>query len=192
MSLRNTTQNYGTIAKLFHWNTAFLILISYLTVYFRHWFTEPKTSENWTALQLHLSIGITIFVIVVLRLIWRAFNKTPLPEPGKKIMHFTATMGHFFLYILLIVMPITGYIGTGANTEYFFLFDIPKFEDTALYHYLVINKLGMVFTEFEKTVDYIHKNILGSWLLWILIMGHVAAALYHTYLRKDRTLYKML
>jgi cytochrome b561 len=166
--------------------------MSYISVYFRHWFTEPKTTENWTALQLHLSIGITIFVIVVLRLTWKAINKSPLPEPGTKFMHFTAMIGHVFLYLLLIIMPITGYIGTGANTEYFFLFDIPKFEDTALYHYIVSDKIGMTFKEFEKPIDYLHKNILGSWLLWILITGHAAAALYHTYIRKDRILYKML
>ena len=44
--------------------TALLFLASYVSVYYRHWFTEDKTPENWTALQLHLSIGITIAVVV--------------------------------------------------------------------------------------------------------------------------------
>lgn len=191
MSLRNTPQNYGTIAKWFHWITALLILLSYLSVYYRRWFTEPKTAENWTVLQLHFSIGITIFVIVVLRLIWRACNKSPMPEAGTKLMHLTATMAHYFLYMLLIIMAITGYLGTGANTEYFTLFDIPKFENTALYHFVVVENLAMTFKEFEKPVDYIHKNILGSWVLWIMIIGHIVAALYHSYILKDQTLSKM-
>ena len=56
MSLKNTAQAYGSIAKWFHWTTAGLFLASYMAVYYRHWFTEEKTPENWTALQLHLSI----------------------------------------------------------------------------------------------------------------------------------------
>jgi len=191
MSLLNTSQNYGTIAKWFHWITALLIFMSYLSVYYRRWFTELKTPENWTVLQLHLSIGVTIFVFVILRLIWKALNKSPSPEPGAKLMHIAATTGHYSLYLLLIIMATTGYIGTGANTEFFSLFDIQKFENTALFHYFVTENLGMTFKEFEKPVDFIHKDILGSWVLWIMIMGHVTAALYHTYIKKDRTLYKM-
>ena len=191
MSLRNTVHNYGSIAKWFHWISAILILMSYLTVYYRRWFTEPKTADNWTVLQLHLSIGITIFVIIILRLIWRASNTLPTPEPGTKLMHLSATTGHYLLYALLIIMALTGYMGTGANTEYFTLFDIHKFENTALYQFIVIDNLGMTFKEFEKPMDNIHKNIIGSWLLWVMVLGHIIAALYHTFIKKDRTLYKM-
>ena len=91
----------------------------------------------------------------------------------------------------MIIMPITGYVGTGVNTEYFFLFDIPKFETTQLFVALVSNGLGMTFKEFEQPIDFIHKDILGAWLVWLLILGHVAAALYHHFGKKDRTLQKM-
>ncbi len=191
MTLQNTRQNYGSIAKWLHWLSAILILASYLSVYYRHWFTEPKTAENWSVLQLHLSVGLTIFVIVVLRIIWRTFNTSPAPEPGSKLMHLMAKMGHYSLYMLLIIMPITGYMGTGANTEYFSMFDIPKFSDTAFYHFLVSNNLGLTFKEFEKPLDYIHKDVIGSWLLWIMITGHISAVFYHTYIKNDYTLYKM-
>ena len=53
MSLKNTSENYGMIAKVFHWGTALLFLGAYISVYYRHWYTEAKTPENWTALQLH-------------------------------------------------------------------------------------------------------------------------------------------
>ena len=64
MNLKNTKENYGTIAKTLHWFIAILFLVSYISVYYRQWFTEEKTPENWTALQIHLSIGVTIFVFV--------------------------------------------------------------------------------------------------------------------------------
>jgi cytochrome b561 len=91
----------------------------------------------------------------------------------------------------MIIMPITGYVGTGVNTEYFFIFDMPKFESTQLFVSLVSNGLGITFKAFEEPIDFIHKNILGAWLVWLLIMGHVSAALYHHFVRKDRTLQKM-
>jgi len=191
MTIRNTAETYGSIAKWFHWITAILFLASYCAVYYRHWFTEAKTPENWTALQLHLSIGVTIAVIVVLRIIWRVMNRLPDPEPGTRLEHLAAHLGHYALYAIMIIMPLTGYVGTGVNTEYFFLFDIQKFEDTQMFSTLVADGMGLTFEEFEKTIDFIHKDIGGAWVVWLLILGHVLAALYHHFVKKDRTIYKM-
>ncbi|WDE01260.1 cytochrome b [Thalassomonas actiniarum] len=191
MEFKNTADNYGTIAKWLHWGTAVLFLASYMSVYYRHWFTEEKTPENWTALQLHLSVGVTIAVVVALRLVWRLTNRVPDLEPGSKLEHLAAHAGHYALYAIMIIMPITGYVGTGVNTEYFFLFDIPKFEETPLFVSLVSEGLGLSFKEFEAPIDFIHKEILGAWLVWMLILAHVMAALYHQFVKKDRTLAKM-
>ena len=191
MSAKNTQRNYGVIAKWIHWSVALLFLGSYCTVYFRHWFTEEKTPENWTALQLHLSIGITIAAVVVLRIIWRNLNKTPNQEPGSKLAHTAAHLGHYALYAVMILMPVTGYIGTGVNTEYFFLFDIPKFESTSLYQTMVTNWMGLSFEEFEAPIDLFHKEIMGEYIVWMLILGHAMAAMYHHFVKKDRTLIKM-
>lgn len=189
MGIRNTAENYGTVAKWLHWLTALLFLGSYVSVYYRHWFTEVKTPENWTALQLHLSIGVTIGVIVILRILWKISNRSPQPVPGPKMQQMAAKLGHLALYAVMIIMPITGYLGTGANVEYFFLFDITSFKDTEFF----ANNFGfdMTFEEFEKPLDYIHKEILGALVVWLLILGHVAAALYHHFVKQDRTLKRM-
>ncbi len=191
MSLKNTSENYGMIAKVFHWGTVLLFLGAYISVYYRRWFTEAKTPENWTALQLHLSIGVSIGVFVLLRVIWKLMDQSPKPEPGTSIEHLAAKLGHYALYAVMIIMPITGYLGTGAPTEFFFLFDIPKFSDTWLFSVVIENDLGMTFKDFEKPIDFIHKEIMGAWLVWLLIAGHVSAALYHHFIKKDRTLVKM-
>ena len=189
MTIRNTAENYGSIAKWLHWLTALLFLGSYLSVYYRHWFTEAKTPENWTALQLHLSIGVTIAVVVILRILWKLSNQSPTPEPGSKMEHLAAKLGHLALYAVMIIMPITGYLGTGVDVEYFFMFDITNFKDTALF----ANTFGaeMSFKEFEKPLDFIHKDIMGSFVVWLLILGHAAAALYHHFIKQDRTLKRM-
>lgn len=92
----------------------------------------------------------------------------------------------------MIAMPITGYLGTGTEAHYFFTYHIPKFEDTALYDWLVAGMLNLSFDEFEEPIDFFHKEIGGALLVWILIAIHVSAALYHHFIKRDRTLRKML
>ncbi len=189
MTLRNTRHNYGSIAKWLHWSTALLFLASYVSVYYRHWFTDGEGDASWNALQIHLSVGLTVGVLVVLRIIWRLSNPSPDPAPGSRLAHLAAQAGHLALYAVMIIMPITGYLGTGVDTEYFFLFDIPGFNSTEWF--LEGPGKDMSFKEFEKPIDFIHKAVLGEWLVWLLIVGHAGAALYHHYGLGDRTLKKM-
>ena len=149
MQIKNTRENYGVIAKCFHWLTDLLILGSYVTVYYRHWFTEEETPENWNALQLHLSFGISIGVIVLLRVLWRSMNTVPDQEPGTAFQQNAARVSHYILYALIIIMPITGYLGTGAATDYFFMFEITKFSDTTFSQVLVEKIFATNFEEFR-------------------------------------------
>ena len=192
MGYFNTADNYGRIARWLHWGTALLFLLAYCAVYYRHWFTEKETPENLLALQLHLSAGISIGVVVILRIIWRNMNVQPALEAAPRWQHLLAHLAHYALYVIMIVMPLTGYIGTGVATEYFYLLQIPKFEDTWLFDAFVWEYLGLTFEEFEEPVDFFHKEIMGAWLVWILIAGHAAAALYHHHVVKDRTLVRMI
>jgi len=192
VTLRNTTVSYGSIAKFLHWFIALLFLAAYCAVYYRHWFTEPKTLPNMTALHLHLSFGIGIGVFVLLRIIWRLSYPVPQKPPGTSMEHLAAQTGHMLLYFFMIMMPITGYIGTGIATEFFYLFQIPKFEDTALFQWLVVDTLGVTFEGFEEPVDFFHKDIGGAVLVWMLIVGHIGAALFHHYHKKDDVLIRML
>lgn len=191
MTYKNTTQAYGRIARWLHWGTALLFLLAYCAVYYRHWFTEKQTPENMVALQIHLSAGVSVGVIVILRIIWRNLNIQPTLEPGPRWQHVLAHLAHYLLYAIMILMPLTGYIGTGVATEFFYLFQIPKFESTWLFNVFVWEYLGLTFEEFEAPVDFFHKKIMGAWLVWILIAGHAAAAFYHHFALKDRTFTKM-
>jgi cytochrome b561 len=191
MPLKNTRYNYGTVAKWLHWLIALLFLVGYISVYYRHWFTDDKTPENWIALQIHLSVGVSIAALVILRILWRATNRAPDPEPGSQLEHLAAHAGHYALYAVMVIMPLTGYLGTGVATEFFFLFDIPKFADTNLFITLIHEGLGLSFDAFEDVMDFIHMELLGKWLAWLLILGHILAALYHHHIRGDRTLLKM-
>jgi len=192
MTLRNTQTRYGSIAILLHWFIALLFLAAYCAVYYRHWFTEAETPANMAALHLHLSFGVSIGVFVLLRVFWRLASKMPVEPAGIRLEHFAAKAGHFLLYFFMITMPLTGYIGTGVATEFFYLFQIPKFADTVLFQWFVVDGLGMTFKEFEKPIDFFHKDIGGALLVWILIVIHISAALYHHLYKKDDVLERML
>lgn len=191
MKLKNTDQRFGTIAIALHWIVAAGFLACYCAVYYRHWFTEDKTPENWLALQLHFSFGISVAVFVILRIIWKLMNKTPQHVEGSKLEHAAASSVHYILYAVMIIMPVTGYLGTGANTEFFNMFDITMFKDTALYETIVTNGLNLSWQEFEEPIDFIHKQG-GKYFVWVLILAHAGAALYHHFIRKDIVLKRML
>lgn len=51
--------------------------------------------------------------------------------------------------------------------------------------------MGISYEAFEAPLDFLHKQVFGKWLAWMLVVGHILAALYHHYVKKDRTLIKM-
>jgi len=191
MQLRNSREAYGLIAITLHWVIAAGFLAAYVAVYYRRWLTVPETPANLTALQLHLSFGVTIAAFVLLRVIWKLMSIRPQDPPGSRLEHLASHAMHWTLYFIMVMMPITGYLGTGVATNFFFLFEIPKFADTALFKTVVEGWMGLTFKEFEAPIDFIHKNS-GAYIVWVLVLLHAGAALYHHYIRRDFVLARML
>ena len=196
--IKNNRTHYGLIAIWLHWLVAVGFLGAYASVYYRHWFSVGEfdpiaMNSNTIALYLHLSFGITIAVFVALRVLWKLSNITPddIANSGNKIEHVAARTMHWILYAVMIIMPITGYMGTRLDTNFFFLFELPKFNDTVLYGLLVEQWLDMDWESFEPIMDDIHKNG-GAWVVWALIAIHAGAALYHHLIRKDQVLERMI
>jgi cytochrome b561 len=188
MQIKNTNDKYGLIAIALHWIVAIGFFACYMSVYYRHWFTDKGEPANWTALQLHLSFGITVAVFVALRIIWKVINKQPEHLPGNKLEHIAASAIHYVLYAIMII---TGYLGTGVDTQYFQIFDITMFKDTTLYNTLVTNWLNISWQIFEPPIDFIHKQG-GKFLVWVLILAHAGAALYHHFIIRDKVLQRMI
>ncbi len=164
-------------------------LLSYSSAYYSIWFTEDGIVANDIAVQIHITSGILVSTLILTRIFWRLTGPLPTPPPGEWYEHLIARLSHGTLYAFMIVMPITGYMGTYRDAEYL---GIKKFGDTSLFAWIATT-FETTWEEFEVRLDFIHRDILGSKLLWLLIVVHVAAAVFFHHLhRRDGTLLRML
>ena len=131
-----------------------------------------------TLFGAHKLLGITILALVLMRLIYRLTQGAPAPDPSvpgalKGASHLT----HWLLYLLLIVVPIGGYIGISYG----------GFLDVFGIH------LPAVTPKDEKFADVVFGwHGFGARLIFALILLHVIGVLYHRVVRKDRVVERML
>ena len=176
--LRNTPERYGAVAQLFHWSIVLLVLAQFALGLTAH--PMPVSLMRLKLLTWHKSIGVTVFVLVLLRLAWRAYSPPPLLPAGmSSLQHGLARFGHGFLYLLLLTMPVVGWISSSASNltvKWFFLVTLPDLvrPDPAL-------------ADLAKEL-----HIALSWLLLATVIGHVGAAFWHELVRKDNVLRRML
>lgn len=188
MQKKNISLSYGLIAKWFHWLSAVLILITYCAIYYREWFATSDF-EHWLTIQLHFSIGITLSAIIVLRIVWRYLNPMPASKTGSRLQIRAARVVHLALYLVMIIMPLSGYLSIAdylskrGEIDYFFLYDMTWFKGVESF-------IGMTLEQLEKPAAIVH-SIVGEWIMVVLILGHILAALYHHLVLKDDTLSKM-
>lgn len=190
MQLRNTRQRFGVIAQLFHWSIAAAFIGAYVFVYYALWvFHDNKNPSFLPTLNVHWMLGVLVGCLVIPRLIWRWLGEQPEAVPGSRLEHQLAHWAHVGLYGLMIVMPLTGYIGTRHYTDYF-IFQVPSFKDTALFEW-ISTTWNLSWTEFEEPIDVVH-HFIGKWVAWVVVGLHIAAAFFHHLVRRDATLRRML
>lgn len=177
MPLKNTHNTYGLIARFFHWAIASLIL-GLICVGF--YMTSLAYSPEKIALYgTHKSFGLLVLWLVGLRLIWRQFSKPPSDDLGHEFWEkILAGIAHFFLYIAMIGMPLTGWLMSSAG-EYpvpFFGIEMPDLvgKDPSL----------------ARVMNAAHEII--AFILIAVIGLHALGALKHHFIDKDDTLKRMI
>ena len=191
MQAWNSPERYGVVAVTLHWIIAALFLVSYSAVYLPEFFVDTTAHRGPPpGLSVHQAVGISIFAFAVLRLSWRLINVPPRELPAPAWQQAAAKTVHILLYLGMFLMPITGYLGTGGPTD-LGLFELPAFRNTQLFQTVVVYGLGMTWDTFEAPLDAFHHFVGGN-LLWILIVVHVGAALYHHAIMHDRTIARMV
>ncbi|MGE8232939.1 MAG: cytochrome b, partial [Stenotrophomonas sp.] len=129
MSLKNTAQRWGSLSKSLHWLIALLILALGIVGLTMGEF--PKTPKYFWIYTMHKSIGITVLVLVVVRLLWRLYAGAPEPVPGTPSwQERIASATHWLLYVLMFAIPLSGWLYDSASGlrpfKLFGLVEMPK------------------------------------------------------------------
>ena len=163
---------YNGTARAFHAVIAVLIIAN-LALGLLH----ESLPKGWNVMPLHKSIGLVVLVISVARLLWRLTWRTPdYTTPLGRWEGRAARAMHWGLYVLMVIMPLTGWIFSSAGKNPLAFFPWPR--------------LGV--TKADPIVGLSHEGheILG-YLMAALVVGHILAALRHHYVLKDGVLKRM-
>lgn len=191
LPLHNTENRYGIVAIALHWIVAGAFIANYAIIYWMEWFVEARSDEARALLSYHTAIGVSVLVFVALRIVWKWMSRQPRDVPGTRLEHLGAHTVHMLLYAVMIVFPLSGYLGTGGSSQLFFVFEIPRFADTWIFQTIIEGWMGISWETFEAPMDFIHKQG-GAYIVWVLIAAHAGAALYHHFVRRDIVLKRMI
>jgi cytochrome b561 len=170
--------HYDGISRAIHWLT--LILIA--AVYTAAWTAHSGLAGDWfrPMLDLHRSLGLSIFALTIFRLAWRSRARVPaLPADLPAIQKLAARANETLLYLLLLAQPTLGLLQTGARGQvvnFYFLVQIPPLIGTD--------------RPFARQLHDLHELTANA--LLVVIGLHAAAALFHHFIRRDDVLNAML
>ena len=175
MSFLNSQKEYGLLAKLFHWIT-FIILIAQIP--FGFYLVGLEFSDRRIDLEnIHILLGIIVFYITLFRLIWKFFNSSPTEGNSFfKGQIFIAKANHFFLYLSIFAITISGilkklYMGEKLNFIFF--------------------SFGFEKDNFQLADSFYTVHIYANYLLITLVILHILAVVAHHFIFKDKILKKI-
>ena len=177
--MNNTSISYGYVSIFFHWLSALSIFglfgLGYYMVdltYYHEWYK--------TAPELHKSIGIVFFILMIFRLVWRVKQIQPNHLDSHSLLEQKAgKITHTLLYWLIFTIMVAGYLISTADGR-----GIEVFE------FVTIPAIGSIIENQEDIAGLVHK-----WLAYVLIglaLLHALAALKHHFIDKDNTLNRII
>ena len=178
LSAKNEKDRYGRVSRLLHWTIAILFSSLIPMGIFSSMIPEETSYRN-AYYVVHKTIGVTVFLLVIVRLIWNKISKRPaldntLTSTEKKLAH----RAHNILYFMLLVIPITGFMMTsyhGYGTFFFFWELPPLWEQSNVYQ---------IWGGF-------HKYLL-PYIVYIILGAHVLGALKHQFIDKHDSAFKRM
>lgn len=177
--LKNTGDTYGSVTKTLHWLISLLIICMLIFGFILSDMSDknPMKSE---LIGLHKSVGMTVLLLMILRLAWRFINPQPaLPITVPDWEKFSARSVQVLFYLVLFIMPISGWVmsSLGGHPVMFW-----GWFNTAL----PFTKNTQLAEEFFT----VHGVI--AWVIIGLLVLHVGAAFKHHFIEKNNVLRKML
>lgn len=178
---RSLPVRYGAVAMTLHWLIA-LAIIANIVIGLS--MTEPPV---FPLIALHKSIGFTVLVLSVLRVVWRVMNPVPPAPLGlEPWLRITAHALQHLFYFLIVAVPLAGWLMVSAGghaTPVFGLFEWPAFP-------ILSGMPRSVAHPWHELFETAHVWL--AWAMIILVPLHILAALYHHFARGDNVLLRML
>jgi cytochrome b561 len=168
---------YGTTAKVLHW-----LIVALLMVQYSIGWLMPDLHRNMkpgAAMTFHISFGIVILVLIVLRFAWRLGHPVAPENSLPPWQRLGSQAVHWLLYALVLATTMTGWLFAsfrGWSISFFYLVPMPM--------------LAADNAAAGKTIDGWHQA--AEWALLAMIVIHVAAALAHIFIYRDRVMARML
>lgn len=175
MHWRNTDDQYGLIAQILHWLIVGLVIWQFVL----GWRAEdlPVSMARLQLLATHKALGMTVLMVMLLRLAWRLLDGAPAIPPSRT--RLLAQITHYAFYMVLIAVPMSGWLLSSASNlsvNYFRLFTFPDLVGSS--------------EELAGLFKLAHEALTTS--LALLIGLHVSAALLHQFYFRDSLIRRML
>lgn len=171
MSVKSTPERYGSVAIAIHWLTAVAILGLLVSGSIIEDMRDP--AEKVPLLRVHVIVGVTVLVLTLFRIVWWvAVDRRPPPSAATpRWQAIAAHAVHGMLYLVIVVMVASGVamIALSGATDTLFGGGSAALPD---------------FAEYAPR----GPHGLGASALWLLVIVHVFAALYHQFVLRDRLL----
>jgi len=170
--------SYDPIQRGFHWLMAAVILAAICVgLYAADLPKEDATRGFWFG--IHKSLGMTAFFLAIMRIGWRLLNSAPPYRVALgRFVRLAASAGHAALYVLMIGLPIGGYVLSTASDHPVSWFGLITFPSVV-----------PVDKSLAKLADTAH--VTGAWILIGVLTLHISAALWHYWIKRDDVMARM-
>lgn len=172
MNVLDTQDRYGAVSRAIHWSMAVLLILMLAS----DWLMEAFEGLGESQLMgLHKSIGLLLVGLLLFRLAWRWVNRGRPAAPSH--WQRAARLGHLALYSLMVLIPVSGLLAAWGSGHGVAFFGLPLISSGGEIEWL------------EDAAEETHEVVAN--LLWLVIGGHVLAALAHQFWLGDRTLQRI-
>lgn len=175
--IRNSQDNWGSLARGLHWLLAVLIFVQAVLGWIAH--EMDRSPGKITLMTAHKSLGITILMLIAVRLAWRWINPTPDPPPGSKSWEILlARLTHAAIYLSVIGVALSGWLTASTSIiawKFWWAFQWPR--------------LSGPNPDLHELSGEVHETLVTA--LAGLLIVHTAAAFKHHFIDRDQVLLRM-
>jgi cytochrome b561 len=168
---------YGAVAKVCHWTIVVLLAVQLPLGWLMPNIRQGMTPG--TAMVAHITIGITILVLIILRFIWRVTHPVAPESNLPAWQRVSSELVHWLLYVVVLATTLTGWSfesDRGWNIPLYGVFRLP-------------NPTAQGST-MAHALGQLHSTLV--WVLVVLVSVHILSALAHLFVYRDRVMHRML